>query len=267
MRFLLPALLFVSGSAIAFPSYPKGGPHDRITRRAAEATELHSSAESELKQAVREIDLVELAMDLRAAGNPRLLRGPAAAALLQPRCGFDGSHHFERTEDEKVDAVLRQGRGVLKRARAEALSALEDGDRAGAIEAMGLGLHVIQDFFAHSNIVFLDEASAPLVAEWLLGSHELPANTGIEVIVYEPCAVPVGEGELQTSSAEAAESCGASFSAFCMAVASPKSFAGAQRDVFGTTAHNRAVGVASDASIRWMRALKLEAGAGWSVLQ
>lgn len=259
-------LLLLASPAWAFHAYPKGGPHDRVTRRAAESAELHPSAVADLKQAVREVDLAEMAIDLRASGSARLVG--KNDALLQPRCNFDGSHHFQRRPDEEVEAVLREGRSVLKRARVEAVSALEDGDRDQAIEELGHGLHVLQDFFANSNVVLLDEATAPAMVDWLVGEGELPPGLGLQLVVYSPCADVPGEGELPTTLDDAASTCTkGSFSAFCMSVGSPKSHGGSQRDAAGHRAFDRAVGYATDASVRWMEMVQLEAGQTWSVLQ
>ncbi len=267
MRSVFLALLLCT-PASAFHGYPKGGPHDRVTRRAAEVAELSSSAETALKRAVREVDLREMAIDLRAAGSPRMLRGAAADAVLQPRCNFDGAHHFQRRPDQEVEAVLRQARGVLKRARAEALSALEDGDRDAAIDALGLALHVLQDFFANTNLTSLDEVAAPQMIDWLLGYGEYPAGVDFQLVVYEPCAEVVGEGELRTSLQEAESACDStSRSAFCMSVASRQSYAGSKRDAYGHLAFDMAVGFATDTSIRWIRTVQRDAGDTWAVLQ
>lgn len=262
----LALLLLLSPSALAFHAYPKGGPHDKATRRAAEATELDSSALSALKQAVRQLDVDELAVDLRATGNPRAMRGPAAEVLLHPRCDFEGSHHFQRGPDQAIDDVLTHGQGVLKRARIDAISALADGDRDRAVHALAQGLHALQDFFAHSNVVFLDEHRQALIVDWVLGRGGLPEEHGIELVVYRPCEEP--PGELPGSAEEAAALCTHDAqSALCASVASPRSLKGSSKDPLGHRAYDRALGFATDASITWMQLLKREARTDWEVLQ
>lgn len=268
MRLLL--VLLLASPAWAFHSYPKGGAHDRATRRAAEATEMHSTAVSALKAKVRGLDVDELAVDLRATGNAGLMRGAAAEAFIQPRCHFEGSHHFQRAPNTEVDDVLAQGRALLKRTRVDALTALEAGKRDEALAALGLGLHVLQDFFAHSNAVFLDEHRQGLLVDWLLGEGSLPESHGVELIVYRPCDAEE-PARIPGSSREASTWCAEgelpATAAVCMALSSPKSVAGAKKDPHGNRAYDRAVGFATDASIAWLQSVRREAKEGWETVQ
>ncbi|TNE86537.1 MAG: hypothetical protein EP330_22625 [Deltaproteobacteria bacterium] len=262
-RALAILFLFAAAPALGFHAYPKGGPHDRATRRAADATEMDNSSLTALKQAVRRVDVEELAVDLRAAGNPGLMRGATSEILIHPRCDFEGSHHFQRGKTQTVDAVLRQGRGVLKKARIDALSALADGDRDRAVAALGLGLHVLQDFFAYSNVVFLDEHRQKLLLDWVLGKIELPDGHGVELVVYRPC-----NEEPPELPDDPAGSCAEDDrSALCASVSSRRSVAGARKDALGNKAFDRAVGFATDASIAWLQSIRREARDDWATVQ
>ena len=79
----------------------------------------------------------------------------ANAEVDFPGGGYQAREHFDNEEFNAGHALLNERRKAVKKA-------LEAGDAAEARNTLGKALHTLQDFYAHSNWVELQEAKGAL---------------------------------------------------------------------------------------------------------
>jgi hypothetical protein len=94
---------------------------------------------------------------------------------------YQPAHHFDRNElaacegceSHHGEAFLRGAKYAADQ-RSLAIAALKEGNKAAAIEAVGRGLHALEDAFSHSNIVDLSPSDLAAVKKALIEASVPP---------------------------------------------------------------------------------------------
>lgn len=141
----------------AFNSYPPGAPHDQITRAACLASGWSRKAASQACAAVRRPD--------RAESRWWPSWSPSTWLRFRPNDAYRPTHHFDRpmgvSDLDAFSAGAQYARAMVSLAAQRATAR----DRAGAMSALGSGLHAVQDLHSHSNLVDLSSGAVDSVEQ------------------------------------------------------------------------------------------------------
>ena len=170
--------------ALAFNSTP-WGPHDQITKKAAEDAGFNPKASEALQDAVKQPDFDETKLTFGG---------------LKPNKKYKPDHHCDR--GHKVDpktgmkpTAAEAFEATAAYIRAEKLAATnlaKAGKKKAAIAALGRALHALQDCKSHSNYVDLTPDEKAEYEEALMdGTKKPPAK--LKITGYDPDAKTPGK--------------------------------------------------------------------------
>ena len=102
---------------------------------------------------------------------------------------YDPAEHFDRDPTKTSEQCFRESVKAVQAKKAEAIAAIIRCDTEAAIKAIGQALHKIQDFFAHSNYVDLNDAQRQTLREAFnnpnIGNEtEVPLPTWLRLTAY-----------------------------------------------------------------------------------
>ena len=103
-------------------------------------------------------------------------------------------HHFDRLPGITHKQAFRDGANYVKQEIENVVNAILNGDKEKAMEAMGKGLHALQDFFAHSNFVDLSDKDKDKVWKALFDPDKgIPSS--LKLTGYDPKSSTPGKPE------------------------------------------------------------------------
>lgn len=166
-------LAMAAGPAVAFTSMPFGAIHGAITREAL-AGVLPDRAVAQVIEANWRADFDEMTIALWPG-----------KALFVPNGRYEPAHHFDRGGNERHAAAFERGAAYVAQMRREAAASLSAGREEAGLRALGRGLHALQDFCSHSNLVDLGEDERQAVAAILAGASR-PVPEALRLTGYDP---------------------------------------------------------------------------------
>lgn len=216
-------LVVLTAPAMAFNSVPFGGIHATITEAALASSGLSPRAVAAIVEANWRTDFDEMTVGLWPV-----------EALFVPNGRYEAGHHFDRGGADSHAVAFGEGAAFVSAMRREAAAQLTVGQREAGLWSMGRGLHALQDFCSHSNVVELSVGEQEAVATILAGlpgeAPEALRITGYDPETgHDPPGDPYGHGAFNKDAPARAQH----EPAFRMAVALSRAFVGQVREDVG----------------------------------
>ena len=155
-----------------------GDIHGRITKTALKELKIKNEAIEKVIEANWRMDWDEYQKVLPPVPNDK----------------YDPAHHFDRTYGVSHAAAFKRGARYVRQQRYIVLAGLrgEDGRTVNdALQAMGRGLHALQDFFSHSNVIDLSPEDWSAVMKALESAADPPP--GLKITGYDRGSKLIGD--------------------------------------------------------------------------
>ena len=191
-----------------------------------------------------------------------LFRSRNTESLLFPNCRYDPAHHFDRSPDTSSWQAYEEGRRFVADMRAEAVHAIEEGRDDDSLKLMGRGMHALQDFFSHSNVIELPQPVQETLIE-AMWSDPLPSAVPELVLAeFDGCPDDPDLSEKPPSRKDLVDRCVEDLADthLCMSKDNPASVQGRSRTGTGQRNFRVALDLAAAQSARFLLAVRDDVG-------